>query len=312
MAYHVDSNDYRSSVAELSHGRLQQWLASCAGNFARVDLGGWHYRVRSINHFDTVPACASSDYEDILFTCFGSSRNLGAYMHANTVLDRQVVHTIIEWDVRNWSRAIPFWLSALPDSLEGKRALALGERNGGLSLMLALRGANVVCSDLGGPTENARVLHSRFGVSDRVQYRSIDACAIDFQNETFDIVAFKSMLGALASLERQTIAIAEIARVLRPEGVLLFAENLRGSLVHRTIRRMVKGDSWYGWKYVTILELNDLCSTSFSSHELQTFGFASVFARWERARTLVHYFDRVVDPLIPENWKYICFGVARR
>ncbi len=262
--------------------------------------------------FDTSSACALLKYEDILFTRFRCSRTYGAYMDMNTVLNRQTVHAIIEWDIRNWGRAIPFWLSTLPDSLEGKRVLALGERNGGLSLMYALLGADVICSDVGGPTINARMLHSRFGVSDRIQYRPIDACAIDLHSETFDIIAFKSMLGALANLERQTIAFDEIRRVLRPEGVLLFAENLRGSLIHRTMRRIVKGDSWYSWRYVTIPELHDLCSTRFSSHELQTFGFASVFARWEHARALVHYFDRVVDPLIPEDWKYICFGVARR
>ena len=40
---------------------------------------------------------------------------------------------IIEWDIKNWSKALYFWKRYLPKQKE-VQALAIGERNGGLSL----------------------------------------------------------------------------------------------------------------------------------------------------------------------------------
>lgn len=56
---------------------------------------------------------------------------------------------IIEWDIPNWSRAIKKWnKSSGIASVKGKRVLELGGRSGGLSLYFALKGAEVVCTDL--------------------------------------------------------------------------------------------------------------------------------------------------------------------
>ena len=58
----------------------------------------------------------------------------------------------MEWDTVNWSRAVSFW--NLEDKVRAfgtPECLDIGARGGGLSLLLATCGANVVCSDLTSP-----------------------------------------------------------------------------------------------------------------------------------------------------------------
>src|SRR5215470_12271716 len=112
---------------------------------------------------------------------------------------------VCEWGRwTGWAAPFRFWASHVRPG----RALELGARRGGLSLWLALRGCDVVCSDLWG-SERARPLHERHGVA--AAYEDIDVTSIPYEN-AFDIVAFKSLLGALETLERQEVAIEQMHR----------------------------------------------------------------------------------------------------
>jgi hypothetical protein len=55
---------------------------------------------------------------------------------------------IIGWDIHNWWPVIEFWSDNLV--FKDKKVLALGEREGGISLYFASMGAKVICSDYGG------------------------------------------------------------------------------------------------------------------------------------------------------------------
>src|SRR5687767_12165592 len=101
----------------------------------------------------------------------------------------------IEWDVRNWSSALDFWRLHTSKNIATCSALELGSRHGGLSLWLALQGARVIASDIDGPSPAAAQLHKGRKVSHLITYESIDATSIPY-TEKFDIVLFKSMLGA--------------------------------------------------------------------------------------------------------------------
>ena len=117
---------------------------------------------------------------------------------------------VMDWDVANWSVAIPFWKQHSARSLDGARVLELGAHRGGLSLYAAAGGAEVVCSDIESPERPASPVHLKYGVEDRITYRAINATAIDFPDATFDVVVFKSVLGGLGPWsEAQAATMAE-------------------------------------------------------------------------------------------------------
>lgn len=219
------------------------------------------------------------------------------------------IDQIFQWDVRSWSRAYPLWqrtLRSLP--VRNGQALALGERDGGLSLMLAEQGFTTICSDLHGPTDKARQLHRTFGWEEAITYERIDTLAIPKPDNSFDVVAFKSMIGALGSKERQVQAIREMHRVLKPGGVLLFAENLHGTALHRWLRkRFVPWDRY--WRYLDPIDDRDLF-TPFNQLEDGTTGFLSNLGRTERQRDLIARLDALVLPVVPSEQRAIWYGIA--
>lgn len=219
----------------------------------------------------------------------------------------------VEWDVRNWSVALECWTKSSSQALGSSTALELGARHGGLSLWLALQGAQVVCSDVGGPSERAVQTHRAAGVAELVRYEAIDATDIPY-TDRFDIVLFKSVLGAVgvrAGRSGQAKAIAEMHKALKPGGELFFAENLVASPLHRYLRkRFVKwGDRW---RYVSIGEMLQFLAP-FRQVSYQTVGVTGAFGRSPRQRNLLGAVDRVLlERLVPEQWRYIIVGVARK
>jgi SAM-dependent methyltransferase len=219
----------------------------------------------------------------------------------------------IEWDVRNWSAALTFWQQHSSINLAGCEALEIGTRNGGLSLWLASQGARVVSTDIEPPTPRAVRLHEINRRSDQIRYELMDATHIPYSGQ-FDVVVFKSVLGAIGRVggsSMQQHAVDEMYKALKPGGELFFAENLLASPVHQFCRRrFVRWGS--GWRYVAIGEMRRYLSR-FSQLQYATVGFAGAFGRSERQRNFLSFFDRMVfDRTLPESWRYIMVGVARR
>ena len=232
---------------------------------------------------------------------------------AQKLFKNQSVREFVEWDVRNWSVALDFWLAHTKQEISACSALEVGSRNGGLSLWLALQGARVLCSDVSTPTENAIQKHEAGGVAHLIDYRSIDATNIPYSNH-FDIVLFKSILGALGApmqKERQAAAITEMYRALKKGGELFFAENLVASPIHQFCRRrFVQWGSL--WRYISIDEMNQYLSP-FARVEYRTLGFAGAFGRGETLRNIFGLLDQtILDRLVPPNWRYIINGVATK
>jgi SAM-dependent methyltransferase len=219
----------------------------------------------------------------------------------------------VEWDVRNWSRALDFWTSHTSQDFSQCSALELGARNGGLSLWLALQGVRVLCSDADFPSERALVEHQSQGVSHLIQYRAIDAANIPFEDE-FDLILFKSLVGAIGARngkESQATALMEMHKALKKGGELFFAENLVGSPLHQSLRKhfIPWGNSW---RYVSIKEMLKLMSP-FSNVQYCTLGFSGAFGRSEWQRNLLGILDKtILDYIVPSTWRYIIVGVARK
>ena len=228
------------------------------------------------------------------------------------VPDPVLMAEVLEWDVTTWSRAAECWLAAGlpgPDST----VLDLGSRRGGLSLLFALYGSRVICSDLNGPALEATELHTRHNVSRLVEYRALDATCLDLPDDSVAAVCFKSVLGGVGrddNFAAQQRAMAEILRVLSPGGRLYFAENLSASPLHGFMRRhfIPWGEAW---RYVTFSEMKELLA-GFNIDTVDSTGFLATFGRNNTQRDALARIDRFLNPLTPASWRYVVFGIATK
>jgi ubiquinone/menaquinone biosynthesis C-methylase UbiE len=222
-------------------------------------------------------------------------------------LTKEELKDTIQWDVENWKYALSFWGKHYTVKPEAK-VLALGEREGGLSLFFAKKGCQVVCSDHIDFPKQTLLMHKKYKVSENITYKKIDIKSIDFEDELFDVIVFKSVLGAIGNEEDQKQAIREIYRVLRPGGVFLFAENLKSTKIHQFLRNRFIPWSNH-WRYIQIREMQQWM-TDFKKNDYQAKGFFALFGSTEKQRNGLAYIDKVVCPIIPKNWRYILFGVG--
>jgi ubiquinone/menaquinone biosynthesis C-methylase UbiE len=218
---------------------------------------------------------------------------------------------IIQWDIKTWSKALPFWEKNFAIKKD-MRALAIGERGGGISLWLALKGVNIKCTDYNDFPEETSQLHKRYKVNEKISYeKDVEVTNLSLYPEnSFDIVVFKSVLGALSKKEKQQKAFDEMRRVLKPGGAILFAENSKGSKLHASLRKKFTKWSSY-WRYLDYKKDQDLF-IGFSSVKLTTNGFSATFGRSEKQRKVLAKFDSVIQPILPPSFNYVIFGVLTK
>lgn len=222
----------------------------------------------------------------------------------------QLLRDVVEWDVSTWRKAVWYWDRFVDERLPlaEPSLLEIGARGGGVTLMFALKGFACTCTDKGESFEQARALHRARGVAGLVTYADADALALPFADESFDVVVFKSVLGAIGRSghgERMEAAVAEVLRVLKPGGTLLFAENLQGTWLHRALRRRFK--RWgTSWNYPTPERMRGLLA-GFSRVELHTYG---CFGCLWRDHLLTRKADELLCRRDPSPRHYMCYGAA--
>lgn len=215
------------------------------------------------------------------------------------------------WDAVNWARPLGWLQQELPGEWPGRRCLEIGAGgiSGGLSLWMASLGARVFCTNLKMATREMHDLHEAYGLDSRITYGILDVLKWS-QKDIYDVIAFKSILGDVASggrLESAARAIQAMQAALRPGGVLVFLENLAGTAVHRVLRRL--GRNWgLTWHYFTIDEMNRLLSP-FAYHRYRSYGFFGCLSP-EGLRRVVGRLDRNTDFIWPESWRYLIGGFA--
>ncbi len=226
----------------------------------------------------------------------------------HTIKNIHIKKDIFQWDIYNWSKTLPIW-EEIVQKVKPQKTVAFGEREGGLSLWLALQGINVICTDYNEfPEAIPLKLHVKHKAESFISYEKQDVTNTSYKNGEFDLVIFKSVIGALGNIEYQKNALTELYRILKPGGVLLFAENARATKMHQFARRKFTnwGERWY---YPSHLEFKTLLQ-DFSKYELKSFGFFGTFGRTEKQRSFLGKIDTLIHPIIPNSWKYIKYGYA--
>ncbi len=223
-----------------------------------------------------------------------------------------MIKDIIQWDIKSWSKALTYWDNNIEwDKVQN--ALELGGREGGLSLWLALKGINTICSDLKDVKNTAESLHARYKVSSLIKYEDIDATNIPYKNH-FDIIVFKSIIGGIGRndhYEVQQRVFKQIYQALKPGGKLLFAENLIASPFHQRLRN--KFVNWgSSWRYVSIKEMKEFLK-EFSTYSILTTGVLGTFGRNESQRNFLSRVDHIIlNKVCPDSWKYVAYGIAEK
>jgi SAM-dependent methyltransferase len=219
---------------------------------------------------------------------------------------------IIEWDIVNWSKILEFWMKNTSLNLAKVSALEIGSRHGGLSLWAALQGAMVECTDLESPEFVAQPKHKKYGVEQLVKYSALDVLSIP-DNDKFDVVIFKSVLGGLGldkSGDNQAHALEQIYKVLKPGGELFFAENLTASWLHQISRKLIL-HRHEAWRYTTKGDIL-VWTGKYQDIHLISYGFVGAFGRTEFQRKLLGSLDQhLLSRFVPSKWHYILVGIAK-
>jgi len=227
-------------------------------------------------------------------------------------LKRNLIADIIQWDVESWSPILNYWEKEINWN-DVKTSLELGAREGGLSLWLALKGKEVICSDLKNTEASAKTLHQKYNVGSMINYQDIDATNIPYENY-FDLIIFKSVIGGIGmnnNIGAQKKVFEEIHKALKPGGKLLFAENLAASPIHQFFRKLFNKWGDY-WRYISLEEIKGLLQ-DFLSFKFKTTGVFSTFGRTEKQRSVIARFDKyIANNLLPHKWRYIIYGIAKK
>lgn len=144
----------------------------------------------------------------------------------------------------------------LAGELTGKRVLDVGTGDGTYALAAAARGASTVGIDVSeAMLTQARRRANEKGVD--VDWRIADALALPFSDRSFDVVVAVTILCFVHDAER---AIAEMARVLKPDGRLVMGELGRWNAwaAWRTLRGWLGSPTWSDARFRTARELTRL------------------------------------------------------
>jgi SAM-dependent methyltransferase len=226
---------------------------------------------------------------------------------------------IFGWDIRNWSRALELWERQLKDLPPSADCLEIGTaNNGGLALWLSIMGHKTTCLNLVDSFDAVRSVHQQYDLPSQPEYHVQNAFDLDAE-EAYDVIAFKSLLGGMASasksedhaLERLRPFFARLHKALKPGGVILFADNLRGSWLHQVTRNHFV--QWAkGWHYLKAGSLESLFDDFDEVHH-ESGGFLGCMGRTEGQRNALARLDQALfEPLMPRSWHYFAYGWARK
>ena len=156
--------------------------------------------------------------------------------------------------IRGWKMRRAFEMMG---DLPGKRLLDVGCGPGTYTAVLATMGANTWGFDISPVAiERAKITAEANGVADRCHFQVASATDIPFDRETFDIVFCGQVIHHLWKYPNVD---SELHRVIKPGGILVFAEGIRSNPVYNAVRdlkRWAKREEPKGdidWEYEDVM-----------------------------------------------------------
>ena len=230
---------------------------------------------------------------------------------------QNIIQKSIGWDVGTWKKSIDFFDHYIDyNNINTALELGAGSKNGGYSLYLAYKGINVLCTNVIEVSNETKMIHKQFNLSDFINYDVINALDMP-KNKQYDLVVFKSVLGGLARNNQVHVAekaIEQIYKSINKNGLLVFAENIEGTFLHKFFRNKFSyGKDGSGWKYFNIDDLIKIVNKKFDICNYDTNGVIACFGRTEFQRNLLSKFDNYIfNRITPQKYKYVFMCVCRK
>jgi len=197
-------------------------------------------------------------------------------------------------------RSVAYARRQVIDRCAGRLVLDYGCGDGDSSIFLARHGARVVGIDLSEVSlRHGRALAVREGVGDRVAFQAMDCEALAFQDNTFDLVLVSGVLHHL-DLRR---AYAELARVVKPDGVVICSEALGHNPVIQLYRYLTPSLRT-AWETQHILRRRDVGQAGefFVSIDARFFHLTTLaavpFRGWRGFHSILRMLERVDDVIL--------------
>jgi SAM-dependent methyltransferase len=164
------------------------------------------------------------------------------------------------------------------EHLTGKKVLDAGCGNGQYAALFSLLGADVRAFDISpvGVAAGRRIADAN-GVSDRCRFSVQSASSMnDYEDATFDIVVFHEVLHHVIKYPGVR---EETLRVLKPGGIVVCAETLRGNLVLDLMRRIsMRGGEAKGDVILDLVDIREF-ATDFSRCEIELMSLCFMLKR---------------------------------
>jgi SAM-dependent methyltransferase len=225
---------------------------------------------------------------------------------------------IIEWDIYNWSNTLNVWQPIIERLPKDAKILAVGERNGGMSLWLASLGYNVECTDRVIPSQQAIALHKAYKVQDKISYRVVDIVHDVLPSKQYNVIIMKSVFGGLkddyrnSSTRISTVrqkALKNIHDSLKPGGYLLSADNMIGSTTHKFFRKILNKNN--GWYYFSVIDISAFFKP-FSSVQIDYSSIIPTISPNSIFNKVLYFINQNVLHWLPLSSRYIAITTARK
>ena len=145
--------------------------------------------------------------------------------------------------------------------------------------------------------------HKKARLEKYISYQGINALNISYKNE-FDVIIFKSILGGIGRwghLNKIENVIENVYEALKPQGYMLFAENLKSTFIHEFFRNIF-GNGKKGWTYINLEEYENIVKKYFSTYNMDTTGFLGCFGQTEFQRNILGKIDqKIFKNIIPKK-----------